>query len=241
MDGAKPFPPANCSESIMETARKSTTRKAAPSARKKIVRAYRDVMLKTGKPPASVYSFCLELGIGEEDFYREFGSFAGVEREIWKDIMNSTIRRLTSDKSFQGFSAREKMLALCYTLLEELTRERSFILVQLERGGKLELAPPFLRDFREAYLNFADSILREGQETGEIARRPYLERGYSRLLWLHLVSLLMFWKADDSPAFTRTDAYVEKSVQLAFDLMRKGAVDSAVDLARFMFQFRRHA
>ncbi len=241
MKGAKPFQQADCSKVIMETARKSTTRKAAPSARKKIVRAYRDVMLKTGKPPASVYSFCLELGIGEEEFYNEFGSFAGIEREIWKDIMNATIRRLTSDKSFQGFSAREKMLALCYTLLEELTRERSFILVQLERSHRPELTPAFLRDFREAYLNFAGSILQEGQETGEIARRPYLDRGYPRLFWLHLVSILMFWKADDSPAFARTDAFVEKSVQLAFDLIGKGVVDSAVDMARFMIQSRRQA
>lgn len=225
----------------MQTTRKTTTKKAAPSARKKIVRAYKDVMLKTGKPPASVYSFCLELGIGEEEFYNEFGAFAGIEREIWKEIMNATIRRLTADKSFQGFTAREKVLALCYTLLEELTRERSFILVQLDRAGKLELTPPFLRDFREAYLNFTDRILREGQETGEIARRPYVERGYTRLFWLHLVSLIMFWKADDSAAFARTDAFVEKSVHLAFDLIGKGVVDSAVDLARFMFQSRRQA
>ena len=223
----------------METTRKSTTKKATPSARKKIVRAYKDVLLKTGKPPASVYSFCLDLGIEEEEFYSEFGSFAGIEREIWKEIMNGTIRRLSADKAFQGFTAREKMLALCYTLIEELTRERSFVLVQLERGGKLELAPPFLRDFREAYLSFTEKILQEGQETGEIARRPYLERGYSRLFWLHLVSLIMFWKSDDSPAFARTDAYVEKSVQLACDLIGKGIVDSAVDLARFMFQSRR--
>jgi hypothetical protein len=225
----------------METARKSTTRKAATSARKKIVRAYRDVMLKTGKPPVSVYSFCLELGIGEEEFYNEFGSFAGIEREFWKEIMNATIRRLNADKAFQGFSAREKMLALCYTLLEELTRERSFILVQLDRAGKLDVTPPFLRDFRAAYLNFTDTILKEGQDTGEIARRPYLERGYSRLFLLHLVSLIMFWKSDDSPAFSRTDAFVEKSVHLAFDLIGKGVVDSAVDLARFMFQSRRQA
>lgn len=224
----------------METTRKSTTKKAASSGRKKIARAYRDVMLKTGKQPPSVYSFCLDLGIEEEAFYREFGSFTGVEREIWKEIMNATIRRVTGDKSFQGFSAREKMLALCYTLLEELTRERSFILVQLERTARPELVPPFLRDFRDSYLNFTSRILQEGQETGEIARRPYLERGYPRLFWLHLVSLLMYWKSDDSPAFTKTDAFVEKSVQLAFDLITKGLVDSAVDLARFMFQSRRH-
>lgn len=198
-------------------------------------------MLKTGKPPASIYSFCLDLGIREEEFYSEFGSFAGVEREIWKDIMSATIRRLTADKAFQGFSAREKMLALCFTLLEELTRERSFILVQLGSTGTLELTPAFMRDFRAAYVSFAGTILTEGQETGEVARRPYLERGYPRLLWLHLVSLLMFWKADDSPRFTKTDAFVEKSVQLAFDLIGKGAVDSAIDLARFMVQSRRQA
>jgi hypothetical protein len=42
---------------------------------------------------------------------------------------------------------------------------------------------------------------------------------YPQLFWLHLGFILLFWKEDNSPAFENTDAAVEKSVNLAFDLI----------------------
>ena len=48
--------------------------------------------------------------------------------------------------------------------------------------------------------------------------------------------LLLFWKDDESPGFEKTDAAVEKSVNLAFDLIGKGAVDSFIDFAKFLYQ-----
>jgi hypothetical protein len=48
--------------------------------------------------------------------------------------------------------------------------------------------------------------------------------------------ILLFWKEDDSAGFEKTDAAVEKSVNLAFDLIGKGAVDSAIDFAKFLYQ-----
>ena len=48
--------------------------------------------------------------------------------------------------------------------------------------------------------------------------------------------LLLFWRDDDSAGFEKTDAFVEKSVNLAFDLIGKGALDSAIDFAKFLYQ-----
>lgn len=200
------------------------------------MKSYKESVLSTGKRPVSVFSFCLDSGIKEEEFYTHFGSFQGVERAIWKGIMSNTISRLTRDKAFGGFSAREKILALYFTLLEELTRERSYVVYQLDAASKLDIVPPFMRDFKESYEGFVGTIVSEGQEVGEIARRPYLDNRYPQLFWMHLVLLLQFWKNDDSPSFEKTDAYVEKSVRLAFDLIGKGALDSAVDFARFVIQ-----
>jgi hypothetical protein len=53
---------------------------------------------------------------------------------------------------------------------------------------------------------------------------------------LHLGFVIHFWKQDDSAGFEKTDAVIEKSVNLAFDLISKGAVDSAIDFAKFMYQ-----
>src|SRR5690606_39045549 len=133
----------------METTRK-TSRKTTTSTREKIVAAFKKSVLSSGSPPVSVYSFCMENGLKEEDFYSNFGSFQGLERKIWKDLMDATISRLTRDKAFRGFSAREKVLALFYTLMEELVKDRSYTVFQLNTLSKLDIVPAFLRDFRRS-------------------------------------------------------------------------------------------
>jgi hypothetical protein len=79
-------------------------------------------------------------------------------------------------------------------------------------------------------------VLNDGKTKGEVAERPYLDKRYPQLFWVHLALLLMFWKGDDSAGFEKTDAFIEKSVNLAFDLIGKGAVDSAIDFGKFLYQ-----
>ena len=75
-----------------------------------------------------------------------------------------------------------------------------------------------------------------GKGNGEIATRPVLDKRYPQLFWLHLGFILIFWKEDSSAGFEKTDAAIEKSVNLAFDLIGKGAVDTAIDFGKFLYQ-----
>jgi AcrR family transcriptional regulator len=220
----------------METAKKSS-RKTAKASRDKIASAYVEHLLTTGKQPISIYKFCMDLGIKEEDFYDHFGSFESIEQSLWTQFADRTILRLKADEAFGGFSTREKVLAFYYTLLEELKGNRSFVLFQLgnlRRGDGL--TPGYLKGFKTSFETFIESILSEGKGNGEVANRPYLDKRYPQLFWLHLGFILLFWKDDGSAGFENTDAAVEKSVNLAFDLIGKGAVDSAIDFGKFLYQ-----
>lgn len=218
----------------MENTRK-TSKKTRPASDANIKAAYVTQLLTNGTRPASVYKFCLDLGIREDEFYTFFGSFEGIEKTIWNEFIKVTINRLQDDDSFGQFTAREKVLSFYFTLLEELRANRSFVLMQLDRV-RLELTPAFLRDFRKSYEEFIELILAQGKENGEIATRPLLDDQYPKLFWLHMAFVLSFWCKDDSVGFERTDAAIEKSVNLAFDLIAKGAVDSALDFGKFLYQ-----
>lgn len=217
---------------------KASKKSASIGPEEHIEGAYIGHLLNNGQRPPSVFKFSRELGIKEDDFYKLFGSFDGVERSIWKRFFNETIMRLESDNTFSGFSVREKILAFYYTFFEDLRSKRSFVLLQLDNHPKLDLMPEFLKDFRAAYENWIGALMAQGKETGEIANRPYLEKTYPKMFWLQMGFLLVFWKKDNSPAFEQTDAAVEKSVNLSFDLIEKGAVDTAFDFAKFMVQTR---
>lgn len=220
----------------METAKKTSRKSANKISADKIQSSYIEYLLINGKRPVSVFKFCLDLGIKEDDFYQFVGSFDGLERQIWNGFIESTISRLNRDESFNSFNAREKILAFYFSLFEVLSHHRSYVLFQLENSRKPELVPEYLKTFKSNFGSFIESILNEGKSKGEVAERPIIDKRYPKLFWLHLGFLLLFWKDDSSAGFEKTDAAVEKSVNLAFDLIGKGAVDSAIDFAKFLYQ-----
>jgi AcrR family transcriptional regulator len=220
----------------MEATKKNTRKNGNKISEDKIRSAYIESLLVQGKRPASVYKFCLDLGIREDEFYNHFGSFDSIEKHIWKDFIDKAIGRLKADASYAGFSTREKILAFYFTLLEELKLNRSYVLYQLENSRKPELVPDYIKGFKTSFEAFFEATLNEGKGNGEVATRPILDKRYPQLFWLHMGFILLFWKDDDSAGFEKTDAAVEKSVNLAFDLIGKGAVDSAIDFAKFLYQ-----
>jgi len=223
----------------METTKKTSKKSTASDPKEKIEAAYFNHLLTEGKQPASVYKFCLDLGLDEAVFYNHFGSFDAVESNVWKKWIDTTLTRLHADESYGAFSAREKALAFYFTLFEELKQHRSFALLQLKHTKRLDFNPLFLRDFKKSFEDFFERTLSEGKGSGEVANRPFLDQRYPKLFWLHFGFLILFWRDDTSPGFEHTDAAIEKSVALAFDLIGKGAADSAIDLAKFLYQSKR--
>jgi transcriptional regulator with XRE-family HTH domain len=206
----------------------------APETR--MITAYISYVLNNGHKPPSVYKFAQDLGISEENFYDHFGSFTSIERKIWLDFINNTISRIENDEAYPGFGSRDKILTFYYAFFEELKKTRSFVLLQLEQQKKRTLTPDFLKDFRNRYTSFIEVIVQEGKATGDIARRPFIDKRYPSVFWIHMNFLLLFWRDDNSSGFEKTDAAIEKSVNLAFELICKGAVDSVVDFAKFLYQ-----
>jgi AcrR family transcriptional regulator len=219
----------------METTKKSSRKNAAQPSDEKLRTAYIEYVLTHGSKPVSVYKFCLDVGLPEEEFYNHFGSFDGLERAIWSGFIDKTIQRLHADSSYGGFSAREKVLAFYYTLIEELKSNRSFATYLLE-NSRFEIVPSYLKTFKSTFENYIEGVIIDGKSKGEIATRPFIDHRYPQLFWLHLGFVLTFWKKDDSAGFERTDAAIEKSVNLAFDLAGKGAIDSVIDFGKFLYQ-----
>jgi AcrR family transcriptional regulator len=223
----------------MESTKKTQSargKKTTSASTDKIRSAYVDYLLTEGRQPASVYKFCLDLGIKEEAFYSHFGSFDAIEKDIWAGFMNKSVNRLQADRTFSSFTSREKILSFYFALFEELKNNRSFAIHQLGTFRKPELTPTYLKDFRKTFDEFITSALEEGKANGEVGTRPYLDKLYPSIFWMHLGFLLLFWREDESAGFEKTDAAIEKSVNLAFDLIGKGAIDSAFDFAKFLYQ-----
>ena len=68
--------------------------------RKSIQEAYISSVLDKGHKPESVYKFVKELDIDESRFYEFFGSFTGLEQELWDDFMQETLVRFLLEGSY---------------------------------------------------------------------------------------------------------------------------------------------
>ena len=214
------------------------SRKTTKSLNDKITAAYKEFVLMHGHEPPSVFQFTKELKLAEDEFYKHYGSFASVKKHIWKGYIANTTEVLHNDVSYSDYSVREKLLSFYYTLVEVLKKDRSYVLVCLKELKKTDLTPRFLKDFKSEFKEYIDNLVAEGLETEEIMKRPVITERYYDGLWLQLMFVINFWIKDDSANFEKTDAAIEKSVNLSFEFMGKGPLDMMVDFAKFLYQNR---
>ena len=54
--------------------------------------------------------------------------------------------------------------------------------------------------------------------------------------WVQLLLTLKFWMDDTSPAFEKTDIFIEKSVNTSFDVLNVVPLKSIIDFGKFIFK-----
>lgn len=219
----------------MET---TTTKKTAKKDYKKLIlEGFVEHVLEHGSAPKSVFKFAKDLKMKEEEFYTYFTSFESIKSAIWVSIFDSTLEQIEAQEVFKEYSVREKFLSFLFTWIEELKKNRSYLLsLYQDKTKSMKSLPMDAREFKEKFKDFAGEIILEGKETQEIANRPILSDRYDEALWLQVAFIFRYWLDDRSPSFEKTDAAIEKSVNLSFDLMGKSALDSFLDFAKFLYQ-----
>jgi DNA polymerase III delta prime subunit len=91
---------------------------------------------------------------------------------------------------------------------------------------------------RNKVISFSQTILNEGMQSKEITERKFISDKYADAQWLNLLFITNFWVNDHSINFEKSDEAIEKSVNLAFDLMGQTALDSMLNFGKFLFQNR---
>lgn len=216
------------------TAAKKNTKK---DFKKIIPDAFKEYVLEHGGTPKSVFKFSKDLKMKEEEFYTYFTSFEAIKSAIWVEMFEETLSQIEAQEVFNEYSAREKFLGFLFTWIEVLKKNRSYLLsLYGSNSSQITSLPKEASEFKEKFKDFANEIILEGKETEEIANRPFISEKYDEAMWIQLWFVFQYWLKDQSPRFEKTDAAIEKSVNLAFDLMGKSALDSFLDFAKFMYQ-----
>lgn len=211
--------------------------------REKLFDLYGDDILSHGERPRNVYLFAKKHGLEEKDFYDYFSGFEHMEREMLEHLFSKSIELTQKVEHREAGTAKGVLLNLYFIFFENLTMNRSLVLMIL--GRDFMPGTKVLYSLRETHrklvrtLNFNDYDL--PGKTGENFRNLN-EKAREEVLWLHLVSCLEFWRKDTSPAFEKTDIYIEKTIDTGFELADNEPVRKAIDLGKFLWKetFRKH-
>jgi len=196
--------------------------------------AYIDYVLTEGHEPQSVYLFAKKNEMTEEEFYRFFGSFEAVEQNIWTEFARKTITEVKGQEIWAQYSARERALSFFYSFFELLKGSRSFAVYSLKKQPRTLGTPRVLEPMKTLFESFAEDILREGLETGELTDRKFFSNKYKDALWMQFGFVLKFWINDNSAGFEKTDEAIEKGVNVTFDLFQRSPIDNLLDYGKFL-------
>jgi len=199
-----------------------------------IKNGYIDYVLTHDEQPKSVYSFVKKLKITEAEFYEFYASFESIEKTIWVELTSETISTIIQQEVWEQYSSRDRMLSFFYSYVELLKRQRSFIVYSLKKQTARFATPDVLSGVKPIFENFAESLINEGLETGELADRKFLTKRYKDALWIQFAFIVNFWINDDSAGFEKTDEAIEKGINVTFDLFQRSPLDNLFEYGKFL-------
>ncbi|MEL6810394.1 MAG: TetR family transcriptional regulator C-terminal domain-containing protein [Bacteroidota bacterium] len=217
-------------------AKKSTAKK--PVSRESIISNYMNAVLETETQPRSVFKFCKEHKLKEEEFYHFFGSFEGLKREIWNSFFDHTLQLNLKAKEYDGYNNQEKMLTFFFTFFELLTANRSYVLFALNENKDLMKNMSQLSGLRHRVKEFASELIEEKNDEKQLRILKHPVSVFSEGAWLQTLFLMKYWMEDSSPSFDKTDAAIEKSVRAIFDVFETTPLESIIDFGKFLWKER---
>ena len=198
-----------------------------------IITAYMQHVLEHSSAPKSVYKFGKDNGFTEAEFYNFFGTFASLEKSIFKNFFDNTLDLLEKNNEYQDFDAQNKLLSFYFTFFEVLKANRSYVIMTLSMQKASLKTNKALVGLKESFKNYIDELDIETLDLKQEKLEEIKQKSLSELSWQQLLFTIDFWIDDASPSFEKTDIFIEKSVKTSFELINITPLKSLLDLGKF--------
>ena len=197
---------------------------------------YMDYVLEHNQQPKTVYAFAKANNFEESLFYEFFGSFDAIEKQVFSTFHQNTVRVIKSSDDYATYEPRHKLLSYYFTFFENLTANRSYVKFALDQHKTNLKAMVLLKDLKREFTSYIEHL---GIELIDVKQEQFdrvQQRGLKETAWLQLLLTIKFWLDDTSPAFEKTDIFIEKSVNTSFDVLDVAPVKSLINFGKFIFK-----
>ncbi|MEN9487621.1 MAG: hypothetical protein RIR56_1310 [Bacteroidota bacterium] len=203
----------------------------------KILSDYGNYLLTYGERPKNIFVFAKENHFDEKEFYQFFSSFEHLEKEILKHFFQKSLELSLEIEGYEDMSAKERLLNLYFIFFENLTMNRSLVLMILEKKN-LSTLQKFheLKSEHQKFIKTLDFNDLEILEKAKDSIKNFNEKSREEALWLHFLSIIEFWQKDESPSFEKTDLFIEKTIDTGFEFLNNEPLKKIIDLGKFLWK-----
>ena len=203
----------------------------------KILSDYGNYLLTHGERPKNIFVFAKENHFDEKEFYQFFSNFEHLEKEILKHFFQKSLELSLEIEGYEDMSAKERLLNLYFIFFENLTMNRSLVLMILEKKNLSTLQK--LHELKSEHQKFIKTLDFNDLEILEKAKdsiKNFNEKSREEALWLHFLSSVEFWQKDESPSFEKTDLFIEKTIDTGFEFLNNEPLKKIIDLGKFLWK-----
>lgn len=202
----------------------------------KIVSMYMNYRLENSHRPKSVYQFAKDNGFDESLFYSFFGTLERVEKEVYKLFIEKTLELIKKDPSYENYDMKSKLLSFYFTLFELMSANRSYVLMTLKEHQSQTKNLMQISSLKVEFKNYVAEIITDEIRTQFDRFINIQEKAIKESAWLQFIIILKFWIDDESPAFEKTDIFIEKSLKASFELINVTPIESLIDFGKFLYK-----
>ena len=174
-------------------------------SKEQLISLYMDYVLENNEKPQSVFAFSKLINIQESKFYEFYGSFRALEEEVLVELFINSINVLEKNEDYMNYDSRNKLLSFYFTFFENLTANRSFILILLGNNQSKLSVLKQLKGLRKAFIEYVKQLDIEVIKLKDKRLEEIQERSLHESYWRQLIATLKFWMDDVSPSFEKTD------------------------------------
>ena len=205
-----------------------------------ILSLYMNYVSEKVSKPKSVHAFAKDHNFEKAIFYEYYASFEELEQDIFNIFYINTLDTLQKSDEYRTFEARNKLLSFYFTFFENLTVNRTFVLIALKSTTKSLKPLKKLSKLKESFQSYIDSLEIEKIDFNQDAIEKIQAKALKNAAWFQFLTILKFWLEDESISFEKTDIFIEKSINTSFDLIDTKVLKSILDLGKFMIKEKKH-
>ena len=201
-----------------------------------IISSYMSYVLENESSPKSVYAFAKAYNFDESLFYSYFGSFESLEKAIFKTFFNNAMQAIETSEEYTTFDTRNKLLSFYFTFFENLTANRSYVLIALNDNKNHLNKLKTLTELRKSFIHFINGLEIETFDFKQKNITQFQQKSIQESAWVQLLMTLQFWLNDSSISFEKTDIFIEKSINTSFDIISTTPLKSMIDFGKFLYK-----